>query len=432
MTKFSIINLIIFIITLLLSNNLIAGETILPKPQPKIEELPKKETILPKTQPKTDVFENINGDLKIVNIDITQPFGLRDIGSNVDKVIHLAGIVGEGACSKDVRYSYELNVTGVSNLINCFHGSLLNKFIYLSSVSVYDKSNESPISEYDKTSNIGIYNSTKLAAELLVSAYCTKYDISYCIGRATSAYGPYQLKYSVLSYIILELLKHNKLTLFNPYDIKDYIYVTDLVEGIITLLNTKESGLFNISSGQGIQLTKIVKIIADKYVSIEQGSGALKVTPAHDFNDFEIGKRHKLEFVSIFEKNGKMNNNVPKEFIPSIEKGFKAAMKNGPLAGFEMDSMKITLKDGSFHAVDSSEVAFKIAGSMAFQAAAKKAGPILLEPVMRVEVVVPEEYLGDPMGDMKGRRGRIHSMEARGGTQILTAFDCARARGEAT
>lgn len=211
----------------------------------------------------TDVLKNFSGDLKIVEIDITQPFELNDIGSNIEKVIHLAGIVGEGACSKDVRYSYELNVTGVSNLINCFHGTMLNKFIYLSSVSVYDKSNESPISEYDKTSNIGIYNSTKLAAELLVSAYCTKYDISYCIGRATSTYGPYQLKYSVLSYIILELLKHNKLTLFNPYDIKDYIYVTDLADGIITLMNTKESGLFNISSGQGIQLSDLVGIIAE-------------------------------------------------------------------------------------------------------------------------------------------------------------------------
>ena len=211
----------------------------------------------------TDLLENFSGDLKIVKIDITQPFELSDIGSNVDKVIHLAGIVGEGACSKDVRYSYELNVTGVSNLINCFHGSMLNKFIYLSSVSVYDKSNESPISEDGKTSNIGIYNSTKLAAEILVSGYCSKYNISYCIGRATSAYGPYQLMYSVLSYIILELLKNNKLTLFNPYDVKDYIYVTDLAEGIITLINTKESGLFNISSGQGIQLSDLVRIIAE-------------------------------------------------------------------------------------------------------------------------------------------------------------------------
>ena len=229
-----------------------------------VEQLVKNNlSVIALVKSNTDVLKNFSGDLKIVEIDITQPFELSDIGSNIDTVIHLAGIVGEGACSKDVRYSYELNVTGVSNLINCFHGSMLNKFLYLSSVSIYDKSNESPISEYDKTSNIGIYNSTKLAAELLVSAYCTKYDISYCIGRATSAYGPYQLKYSVLSYIILELLKHNKLTLFNPYDIKDYIYVTDLVEGIITLLNTKESGLFNISSGQGIQLTKIVKIIAE-------------------------------------------------------------------------------------------------------------------------------------------------------------------------
>ena len=211
----------------------------------------------------TDLFENYCGDLTIVKINITQPFELSDIGSNVDKVIHLAGIVGEGACSKDVRCSYELNVTGVTNLIKCFHGRTLDKLIYLSSVSVYDKSNKSPIFEDGNTSNIGIYNSTKLAAELIVSGYCSKYDIPYCIGRATSVYGPYQLKYSVLSYIILELLKHNQITLFNPYDVKDYIYVTDLADGIITLMNSKESGLFNISSGQGIQLSDLVEIIAE-------------------------------------------------------------------------------------------------------------------------------------------------------------------------
>ena len=113
---------------------------------------------------------------------------------------------------------------------------------------------------------------------------------------------------------------------------------------------------------------------------------------------------------------------IPREFIKPVEGGIREAMTTGVLAGYPLDDLSVSLYDGSFHAVDSSEVAFKIAGSMAFRNAAKKAGPILLEPVMRVEIVVPEDYLGDTMSDMKGRRGRIHSMEARGGTQIVTAF----------
>ena len=94
-------------------------------------------------------------------------------------------------------------------------------------------------------------------------------------------------------------------------------------------------------------------------------------------------------------------------------------MTAGVLAGYPVDDVKVSLYDGSFHDVDSSEMAFKIAGSMAFKDAAKKARPVLLEPVMRVEVVVPEEYMGDIMGDINSRRGRITAMEARGGTQIV-------------
>ena len=113
---------------------------------------------------------------------------------------------------------------------------------------------------------------------------------------------------------------------------------------------------------------------------------------------------------------------IPKEFIKSVEEGIREAMTTGVLAGYPIDDLSVSLYHGSSHNVDSSELAFKIAGSMAFRDAAKKAKPILLEPVMRVEVVVPEEYMGDAMGDMKGRRGRIDSMEARGSTQIVTAF----------
>ena len=115
---------------------------------------------------------------------------------------------------------------------------------------------------------------------------------------------------------------------------------------------------------------------------------------------------------------------IPREFIKPIEEGIREAMTAGVLAGYPVDDVRVTLYDGSYHDVDSSEMAFKIAGSMAFKDAAKKARPVLLEPVMRVEVVVPEEYMGDVMGDLNSRRGRIPAMEARGGTQIV---QCARA-----
>jgi len=112
---------------------------------------------------------------------------------------------------------------------------------------------------------------------------------------------------------------------------------------------------------------------------------------------------------------------IPKEFIKPIDEGIKEALTRGILAGYPVDDVKIELYDGSFHDVDSSEMAFKIAGSMAFQDAAKKAKPVLLEPVMRVEVVVPKDYMGDVMGDLASRRGRIQSQEDRGGTQIINA-----------
>ncbi|MBI4478178.1 MAG: elongation factor G [Acidobacteria bacterium] len=112
---------------------------------------------------------------------------------------------------------------------------------------------------------------------------------------------------------------------------------------------------------------------------------------------------------------------IPREFIKPIEQGIVGAMTTGVLAGYPVDDVGVELYDGSFHEVDSSEMAFKIAGSMAFKDAAKKAKPVLLEPVMRVEVVVPEEYMGDIIGDLNSRRGRILSMEARGGTQIINS-----------
>jgi elongation factor G len=112
---------------------------------------------------------------------------------------------------------------------------------------------------------------------------------------------------------------------------------------------------------------------------------------------------------------------IPKEYIKPIDQGIREAMTTGVLAGYPVDDVAVELYDGSFHDVDSSEMAFKIAGSMAFKDAAKKAKPVLLEPVMRVEVVVPKDYMGDVMGNLASRRGHIQSQEDRGGTQIVQA-----------
>jgi elongation factor G len=122
----------------------------------------------------------------------------------------------------------------------------------------------------------------------------------------------------------------------------------------------------------------------------------------------------------VFE-NEISGGTIPKEYIKPIDEGIKEALTRGVLAGYPVDDVRIVLYDGSYHDVDSSEMAFKIAGSMAFQDAAKKAKPVLLEPVMRVEVVVPKEHMGDVMGNLSSRRGQIQSQEDRGGTQIINA-----------
>jgi elongation factor G len=122
----------------------------------------------------------------------------------------------------------------------------------------------------------------------------------------------------------------------------------------------------------------------------------------------------------IFE-NKTTQGSIPKEFIKPVDEGIKEALTRGVIAGYPIDDVRIELYDGSYHDVDSSEMAFKIAGSMAFQDAAKKAKPVLLEPIMKVEVVVPKDYMGDVMGDLASRRGRIQSQEDRGGTQIINA-----------
>ncbi len=113
---------------------------------------------------------------------------------------------------------------------------------------------------------------------------------------------------------------------------------------------------------------------------------------------------------------------IPKEYIPAVDAGIQGAMQSGVLAGYPVVDVRIELYDGSYHEVDSSEMAFKIAGSMAFKEAMRKADPVILEPIMKVNVIVPEDYMGDVMGDLNGRRGQIQGMEARNGVQQINAF----------
>jgi len=123
----------------------------------------------------------------------------------------------------------------------------------------------------------------------------------------------------------------------------------------------------------------------------------------------------------LFE-NKVVGGAIPKEYIGPIEAGIKEAMQNGVVAGYPMVDIGVTVVDGSYHEVDSSEMAFKIAGSMGFRSGTLKANPVILEPYMKVEVTVPEEYMGDVIGDLNSRRGRIEGMEARSGAQVITAF----------
>ncbi|MEM7380168.1 MAG: elongation factor G [Bacteroidota bacterium] len=123
-----------------------------------------------------------------------------------------------------------------------------------------------------------------------------------------------------------------------------------------------------------------------------------------------------LEFVNEIK-----GGNIPREYIPSVEKGFKEAMKNGPLAGFEMDSMKVTLKDGSFHPVDSDSLSFELAAKLGYKDAAKAAKAVLMEPIMKLEVLTPEENMGDIVGDLNRRRGQVNNMDDRAGSKVIKA-----------
>jgi elongation factor G len=160
-------------------------------------------------------------------------------------------------------------------------------------------------------------------------------------------------------------------------------------------------------------ITKAVLKAEARFVRQTGGRGqyghvVIKMTPN------EYGKGFSFE-------NKIVGGSIPKEYVPAVEAGMVEAMETGVLAGFPMEDVKVELIDGSYHEVDSSEMAFKIAGSMAFREAAKKAHPVLLEPIEDVEVVVPEEFMGDVMGDLNSRRGHIEGMEPRAGAQVIRA-----------
>ena len=142
--------------------------------------------------------------------------------------------------------------------------------------------------------------------------------------------------------------------------------------------------------------------------------GHVKIRMSPNLDENGIGKGY--EFV-----NSVVGGAIPKEYIPAVDAGIQGAMKNGVLAGYQMVDIKVELYDGSYHEVDSSEMAFKIAGSMAFKDAAKKANPAILEPMMKVIVIVPEDYMGDVIGDLNSRRGQIQGMEDRTGAKQINA-----------
>ena len=161
-------------------------------------------------------------------------------------------------------------------------------------------------------------------------------------------------------------------------------------------------------------ITKTVKV-EGKYIKQSGGRGQY----GHVWLEVEpLSKEAEVDFEFV---NKIVGGTIPREYIPAVEKGAKESMDCGPLAGYPLTGAKVTLYDGSFHDVDSSDSAFKIAGSMAMKSAMKKAGPQILEPVMSVEVTSPEDYMGDIIGDLNSRRGKISGIEHKGNTQIVKA-----------
>ncbi len=170
-----------------------------------------------------------------------------------------------------------------------------------------------------------------------------------------------------------------------------------------------------------------------KYIRQTGGRGQyghvnLRIDPLHHPQPEVVGELLRKKATNKFDPELNLlfideivGGSIPREYVPPVYQGIREAMEGGVLAGYEMTGVQVTLLDGSYHEVDSSELAFKIAGSIGLKEAARRAQPRLLEPVMKVEVVVPEEYMGDVLGDLNSRRGRIEGMEKRGSTQIIRA-----------
>jgi elongation factor G len=155
-----------------------------------------------------------------------------------------------------------------------------------------------------------------------------------------------------------------------------------------------------------------VEKIEGKFVRQTGGSGQFGVV----YIDLEPAPGDGFEFINKIK-----GGSVPSEYIPAVKKGIEEALENGVKAGYPMVDVKVTLVDGKYHDVDSSEIAFKVAGSLAFKEAAKRAKPVLLEPIFAVEVVTPEDFLGDVIGDLSRRRGRVEGQERRGNALAVTA-----------
>ncbi|WP_194851081.1 elongation factor G [Nonlabens antarcticus] len=182
---------------------------------------------------------------------------------------------------------------------------------------------------------------------------------------------------------------------------------------------------FNVELNQGapqVEYKEAITRAAEHRETYKKQSGGrgkfgdivFTMEPAHENEDGKI--EEGLQFINKIK-----GGNVPKEFIPAIEKGFKDAMSNGPLAGFDMDSMRVTLTDGSFHPVDSDALSFELAARMGYRAASKAAGAVILEPIMKVEVITPEENMGDIVGDLNRRRGQVNDMGDRAGAKVVKA-----------
>ncbi len=152
--------------------------------------------------------------------------------------------------------------------------------------------------------------------------------------------------------------------------------------------------------------------VEGRFVKQTGGSGQFGIV----YINLEPAPGEGFDFVNKIK-----GGSIPTEYIPAVEKGVEEALENGVRAGYPMVDVRVTLTDGKYHDTDSSEIAFKVAGSLAFQEAAKRAKPVLLEPVFAVEVVTPEEYMGDVIGDLNRRRGRVHGMEPRGNAQVVSA-----------